>query len=225
MRKAPRKEKKWAVKASPGPHASDKSVPLSVALRENLNVAETRREAEKILGQGEVEVDGKVRKNSNYPVGLMDVVKITKTGQVWRVLYNRKGYLLFKEIDEEDSEFKLGKVVGKHPYKDEKLQISLHDGKTLIGDFESIDIGDTLKLSLPELEVEEHIPCVGGNIALVTGGTNVGREGKVKEILEIEGPSSNRFDIETDDEEFQSPEQYVFIIGEEESLITLPEGG
>lgn len=225
MRKAPRKEKKWAVKASPGPHASEEAVPLSVALRENLNIAETRREAKKILGQGEVEVDGKVRKNPNYPVGLMDVVKIPKTGQVWRVLYNRKGYLLFKEVDEEDSDFKLVKVVGKHPYKDEKLQISLHDGKTLIGDFESIDIGDTLKLSLPELEVEEHIPCVEGNIALVTGGTNVGREGKVKEILEIEGPSPNRFDIESDDEEFQSPEQYVFIIGGEESLITLLEGG
>ncbi len=223
MRKAPRKEKKWAVTTSPGPHGSEESVPLSVALRDNLDIAKTRKEAEKILGQGEVKVDGKVRKNPNYPVGLMDVVEIPKTDQFWRVFYDRKGYLFFKGIDSEEAGFKLEKIVGKHPFKGGKLQISFHDGKTLIGDFEDFDIDDTLKLSLPELEVEEHVPCEENNLAFVTGGTNVGRVGKIKKILEIEGPSSNRFDIETDDEGFQSPEQYVFIIGENESLVSLEE--
>ncbi len=223
VRKTPRKGKRWAVTTSPGPHASEESVPLSVALRENLGIANTRKEAEKILGRGEVEVDGKVRKNPNYPVGLMDVVKVPKTGQVWRVLFDRKGYLFFVDIDEKKADFKLGKVVGKHPYKGGKLQISLHDGKTIIGDFEDIDLGDTLKVSLPELEVKDHVSCTEGNLAYVTGGTNVGRKGEVEEILEIEGPSSNRFDIKTGGVEFHSPEEYVFIIGEKESLITVPE--
>ncbi len=223
VRKVPRKEKKWVVKSSPGPHKSEESIPLSVALQKNMNVAKNRREAEKVLGQGEVMVDGKVRKNPHYPVGLMDVVKIPKSGQAWRVSYDKKGYLFFQEIEEDESDFKLGKVVGKHPFKGGELQISFHDGKTVIGDFDNVDIGDTLKLSLPELEVEESVKLSEGNLALVTGGTNVGEQGEVKEILEIEGPSSNRIDIKTDGEEFQSPEQYVFIIGEEESLISLQE--
>ncbi len=223
VRKAPSKEDKWAVTTSPGPHKGVDSVPLSVALRDNLELARTRKEAEKILGEGTVSVDGKVRRNPNYPVGLMDVIKLSENGESWRVFYDQKGYILVDEIDDEENDFKLGKVVGKHPYKGGKLQISFHDGKTIIGDFEDVDIGDTLKLSLPELEVEKHVKCEEGNIALITGGTNVGSVGEIEECLEIEGSSSDQFRISIDDEEFQSPEEYVFVVGEDEPIISLPE--
>lgn len=224
VRKAPSKEDKWAVTTSPGPHKGVQSVPLSVALRDNLRLARTRKEAEKILSEGSISVDGKVRRNPNYPVGLMDIIKLNESGKSWRVSYDKKGYLLVYEIDEGESDFKLGKVVGKHPYKGGKLQISFHDGKTIIGDFEDVDIGDTLKVSFPELEVEEHVKCEEGNLALVTGGTNVGSVGKVEECLKIEGSSSDQFKISEGEEEFQSPEEYVFIIGKEDSMISLSEG-
>ena len=223
VRKAPSKEDKWAVTTSPGPHKGVNSVPLSVALRDNLGLARTRKEAEEILGEGSVFVDGKVRRNPNYPVGPMDVIKLNEDGKSWRVFYDQKGYLFFDEIDDEENNSKLGKVVGKHPYKGGKLQISFHDGKTIIGDFEDVDIGDTLKLSLPELEVEDHVKCKEGNIALITGGTNVGSVGDIEECLEIEGSSSDQFKISIGEESFQSPEEYVFVVGEDEPIISLPE--
>ncbi len=222
VRRVNRKEKKYAVSASPGPHKAQESLPLAVSLRENLGLAKTKREAGKILGQGEVEVDGKVRRDTGFPVGLMDVVSFPKTGDAWRVLHDRKGYLQFHKIDDEESKYKLAKITDIVPFKGGKSQLTLHDGKSLIGDFTDFEVGDTVKITLPDLEIESHIPRKEGSLAWITGGSNVGREGSIKESLEVEGPSQNSFIIEAREEEFQSPERYVFVIGEEEPEISLP---
>ncbi len=148
-RKVARKEKKWAVSSSPGPHSGERSLPLSVSMRENLGLVRSKAEAEKILGQGEVKVDGKVRRDPKYSVGLMDVVEIPKTGKIWRILFDRKGYLCFHEIEGDETGFKLCKVVGKNPFEGGRIQLSLSDGKTIVGEFESIGVGDTVKVRSP----------------------------------------------------------------------------
>ncbi len=220
----PRKEKKWLVDTTSGPHSSENGIPLSASLRENLDVARNRREADKIVNDGKVEVDGKVRRKPKYPIGPMDIIRILETGQAWRILHDESGYLQFHEISEKETEYKLEKVVGKHPFKGGRIQLSFHDGKTIVGDFEDINIDDTVKVGLPDMEVLEHIECKEGNLALITGGTNVGKVGKIKEIVRGEGRSSDRYLVETDDEELQSPEQYIFIIGEEAPAVSLPGG-
>ncbi len=192
MRKVSRKKEKWAVSSSPGPHSGRSSLPLSVAIRGNLEVVRNEKEAERILDKGEIKVDGKVRRDPKYPVGLMDVVEIPKMGKRWRILFDGKGYLCFNKISEDESDFKLEKVVGKVPFEGGKIQLALGDGKTIVGDFESVDLGDTVKVSIPDLSVEEIIPCEVGNIAFITGGGNVGRRGQVKEISEMAGPSSDQ---------------------------------
>lgn len=223
VRKVPRKSKEWAVSTSPGPHSSQDSLPLSVSLRENLELVRNEREAQEILGEGQVEVDGKVRKNHRYPVGLMDVITLPKTGKSWRVFHDNKGYLQFFPIDEKKSEFKLGKVVGKVPFKGGRFQITLHDGKTIIGDFEDFKIDDTVKVSIPDLDILDRIPCEKGKTVLITGGSNVGKRGIIKDIVRMEGPSSDKFIVKSDSEEFQSPEEYVFVVGDDEPQISLPE--
>ena len=192
-------------------------------LRESLEMARNKSEAEKIISQGEISVDGKVRKDSTYPVGLMDVVEVPKTGQSWRVLFDRKGYIHPYEIEDDESGFKLLKVAEKVPFKGGKFQIALEDGKTLTGEFEDINVGDTIKVDLPDLEILDHFPRGEGAVVLVTGGSNVGRSGKIKDIEVIEGPSSNEYEIEGEGEEFRAPEEYVFVVGDESSEIKLPE--
>ncbi|KXB08483.1 hypothetical protein AKJ55_00875 [candidate division MSBL1 archaeon SCGC-AAA382M17] len=224
VRKGSKKTKKWAITSSPGPHPSDRSLPLSASLRENLKLVRNIREARKILSQGEVQVDGKARRDSRYSVGLMDVIEVPKTGKRWRVLFDKKGYLCFHEIGEDESQFKLARVANKTTFSGGNLQVSLHDGKTLVGDFEDFDLGDVVKIGLPDLEIQDRIPLKKDNLAMIIGGSNVGRTGRIREVLEVEGPSSNQIVIETDGEKFQSPEEYVFMIGRDEPEISLPGG-
>ncbi len=218
----PKKKKRWAVRPSPGPHPKKESIPLAVALRESLRFSRTKKEADRIISSGMVKVDGKARRDSRYPIGFMDVLEIPKIGKSWRVLFDKKGYLHFCEI-EKDSNFKLVKVVGKNPFKGGKIQLSFSDGKTLVGDFDSIKVGDSVKISLLEINFESSIPLDKGSLAFITGGSNVGKRGKIEEVLESGGSSEDHFLIKSDSEEFQSPERYVFAIGTDETEIFLPE--
>ncbi|NDW60254.1 30S ribosomal protein S4e, partial [Yangia sp. PrR004] len=59
---------------------------------------------------GNVKVDGKVRTDEGFPVGLMDVVTIDKSRESYRVLYDVSGRFVLKSIKPEEAKFKLVKV-------------------------------------------------------------------------------------------------------------------
>ena len=48
-------------------------------------------------------VDGKVRRDRGFPTGLMDVVRIEKTDETFRVLYDTKGRFILKALSKEDA--------------------------------------------------------------------------------------------------------------------------
>ena len=85
-----RKTSYWAVKTSPGPHEMEFSVPLLQVVRDMLSICETSREAKMLISGGRFSVDGRVRKDYRYPVGLMDVLKIEGEEGGYRMLIDRR---------------------------------------------------------------------------------------------------------------------------------------
>ena len=80
----PRKEGGvWTVRPNPGPHPLEKCLPLAIIVRDVLRYAKTLREARYVIGQGHIKVDGRVRRDYKYPVGLMDVIEIVPTGELY----------------------------------------------------------------------------------------------------------------------------------------------
>src|SRR5215831_11908420 len=75
-----RKESQFVVNSKPGPHAKRKAYPLGMLLRDVLKVCNTMKEAQMILNEGKVKVDGVVRSDKTHPVGLMDVVELVGVG-------------------------------------------------------------------------------------------------------------------------------------------------
>lgn len=220
--KLPRKSKVWTVKPAPGPHPSDSSVPLLVLLRDYLEVARTAREAKRILADRQVLVDGKVRCDPKFPVGLMDVVQLPTIDRSYRILFDGKGRLVPREISREEASFKLCRVIKKTIIKGNRIQLAFHDGRTLMGDFQRVKPRDVLKLSLPEGEIIEHLPFEKSSIALITGGKNVGMVGNIVDIKLTEGPQPNVVTLRAPDgTTFQAPEDYVFVIGKDKPLISL----
>ena len=58
----------------------------------------TGAEVTAILMQRHVKVDGKVRTDSTYPAGYMDVVDIAKTDEHFRLVYDAKGRFVTHRI-------------------------------------------------------------------------------------------------------------------------------
>jgi small subunit ribosomal protein S4e len=216
------KEYTWTVKPGPGPHALVESLPLLVIFRDILDVADTAREAKIIINQGEVMVDGRIRKDYKFPVGFMDVIQLPKSGKTYRVLPDEKGRLILHPIEEDNASFKLCRIQNKTTINGGKQQLNFHDGRNILmeGEYQP---GDVVILKVPEQEVQEHIKLEDGTLGLITGGKHTGEIGTVKEINITRSSMPNTVVMETaDGKSFQTLQDYVFALGKEEPVISLP---
>ena len=228
-----RKEYTWVVKPSPGPHSLENCLPLAVILRDTLGFAKTRKEAKKIVSQGKVYVDGKVRRKDNFPAGLMDVISLPEVAKHFRVLPSSKG-LILHPIDKEEANFKLCRIEDKTVVKNGHIQLNLNDGSNLLAKVEDSkkpqeDVYktlDTVKISLPERQTLEIAKLKENNFAIITGGKNIGKYGKIIEIEKAKGKKLRDTLVTLEDEKgnrYQTILNLVFAIGEKQPFISLPE--
>ncbi len=227
-----RKEFKWIVKPKPGPHSSARSLPLLLVVRDQLGLAKTRKEARAIIAKGHVEVDGKLRLEEKFPIGLMDVVKIPSVNKTYRVIPLPKKGLTLHPVKAEESKFKLCRIENKTIIKGGHIQLNLHDGRNILikvkdprkPEEDGYSTFDVLKLSIPDQKTLDHIKIAEGIIALVTGGKNIGQYGKIVEIKREAGPYPTVVTLENGKgAQFQTTLDYVFAIGAAKPLISMPE--
>jgi len=225
------KEAKWVVKPSPGPHPSGACIPLQIIVRDILGYAKTGREARVIISQGKIRVDGRVRRDYRYPVGLMDVVEIPDLGKAYRMLPLEGKGLSLVEIPGEEAAFKLCRIEGKTTVKNGHIQLNLHDGRALLVKVNDparpvedvYKVMDGLKIALPGQDLLSHLKYREGSYVIITGGANLGRIGRIRELVKGTATRPASASVEArDGGVFQTIIDYTFIIGEEEPEITLP---
>ncbi|MEM0202488.1 MAG: 30S ribosomal protein S4e [Archaeoglobaceae archaeon] len=211
--KIPRKAGKWVVRTSPGPHNKE-AIPLAVVVRDLLQYADTLREARKIISSGEVLVDGVVRRDYKFPVGLFDVVTIPKLEKSYRVIFDEKGRYVLREIS--DSDKKLYKIVNKTAVKGGKIQLNLFDGTNILAtnDFKT---KDSVLLKIPEKQILDHLKFEEGALIMIVGGTHAGEIGRVKAYKVVKGSGANLVTVETPFGEITTVEDYVFVVGKKGS--------
>jgi small subunit ribosomal protein S4e len=224
-----RKEEVWVMKPSSGPHSLENCLPLTLVLRDMLGVAETRREARRIIWQDGVFINGKLQRRDDFPVGLMDVISIPTANQYYRIVPSHKG-LFLSPISKEDAGYKLCRVEDKSNVPG-GVQLHLHDGSNLIVKVADLknhveDVYhtfDVLKLSLPDKEVLECLSLKEGNYAVITGGKNIGVQGKIVELEKAEAKKRRSFLVVVEDEKgtrYQTILDFVFSLGTVQPLVT-----
>lgn len=224
-----KKEFTWVVKPAAGPHSLENCLSLTLVLRDILGVAKTKKEAGMILSEGKVIVDGKVRRKADFPVGLMDVISIPELNKFYRVLPSHKG-LSLSPIGKDEAAFKLCRVEDKTTVSN-GVQVALHDGSNMLVKVADpkkpiavlYETFDTLKLSLPEKEVVDVVKTKVGNLAVITGGKNIGKTGRIVEIEQTKAKKRREALAVIEDEKgakYQTILDFVFSIGEKKPLIT-----
>lgn len=236
----PKKHGKWAAKPRAGPHKQLESIPLMVILRDILKITEKGKEAKNIIKMGEVFVDGKYRKDPKYPAGLMDVVSIPKLKKQYRIVPTPKG-LVPIEISETESKKKICSIRNKTIIHGGKLQLNLHDGRNLIVDakkvnkgiksedkvvesskgLEKYNTGDSVLIELPSQKIIDHVKLEKGALALVTKGKNIGRLGKIEEIIITKTKEPTKVICDVGGEKLEVIKDYIFVVGKNKPLITL----
>jgi len=216
----------FAPRPRPGPHKKLECIPLVLILRNKLKYALNYAEAQMILKQRMVRVDDRIRTDTKFPCGFMDMVSIPKSNDSFRVLYDTKGRFVLvrvKDANASEKEFKLAKVMQKKVGMGGIPYLVTHDGRTMRYPDPNINEFDTVSINLKSGEVTEFFRFKAGNVAMVTGGANTGRVGQILDVEKHPGS----FDIvhlkDSNGGKITTRKGNVFIIGEgSEPAIKLP---
>ena len=202
---------------------------MCLILKNRLKYALTRKETQTIVMRRLVEVDGKVRTDMNYPAGFMDVIKIAKTDENFRLLYDHKGrFVLHRVKTPEEAKFKLCRVktlansnkasCGRNPFQQGQAgsipYVVTHDGRTVRYPDPLVKPNDTIRLDIATGKITGVIKFDVGNVATITGGANKGLVG----IITTKEKHPGSFDIihmtDRRGNKFSTRSANVFVIGE-----------
>ena len=228
-----RKELVWTIKPKPGPPPPSSCLPLALVIRDLLGFAKTRREAKAIISQEKIRVDGKIQRDEQFPAGLMDVISIPDAEKAYRILPSEKGFALHP-IEKEEAGFKLCRIESKTVVDGGHIQLNLHDGRNALIHVEDAkkpeedvyNLLETLKISVPDQEITEHAKLAEGVMALIIGGKNAGRHGKIVAIEQRPGQKRRNQLVTIEDtkgKRFQTVLDFTFVVGKTEPFISLPE--
>jgi len=213
----------WATKPSRGPHRLRECIPLNLILRNKLKLALNGREAKMIVNskEGNVAIDGRIRKDHKYPVGFMDVVTILKTKSYYRVLYDSKGKFGLHKINSNEAEFKLCKVKVRAMGPKGIPYIVTHDGRTIRFPNPEIKAQDTVRINLRNGEITDSYKFEEGCQIFIKGGNNIGR---VATLVSVEKHDGSHDIIHCKDpagHDFSTRVDNVFVIGKNKAEISL----
>lgn len=205
-----RKTHHWVVGANAGAHSMETGIPLLVVVRDILKIANNAREAKRIINEKNICIDGVVRTDYKHMVGLFDIVSIPSTNEYYRVLLDTQNR--FKLFKEDENAGKLCRINNKTIVKKGAVQLNLHDGTNVLAsnDYKTFD---TIILDTKEHKIIKHLDYKAGNLAMIVGGEHSGEVGKIKQIRKVRGSGTNMVAI-SNETEFETIEDYVYVIGE-----------
>jgi len=170
-----------------------------------------------------IKVDGKVRTDARFPAGFMDVIQIEKTNENFRLMYNTKGRFIVQRITPAEAKYKLCKVRGKKSAVRGVPMIYTTDGRAIRYPDPAISINDTVKIDIATGKIKSHVKFDIGNLAITTGGRNLGRVGIVLSLERHPGSYDIVHIKDAAGNTFATRLVNVFIIGRgTRSLVSLP---
>jgi len=213
----------WATKPSCGPHKLRECIPLNIILRNKLKLSLTWRESKMIVcaKDGNIAIDGKIRKDHKFPVGFMDVLTILKTKTNYRVLYDSKGRFGLNKITPNEAEYKLCRVTARNMGPQGIPYIITHDGRTIRFPNPEIKARDTVRINLRNGEITDFYKFEEGCQVMIKGGNNIGRVAVLVNVEKHDGDYDIVHMKDPNGKEFATRDSNVFVIGAHKSEISL----
>ena len=215
-----RKEKRFVITVRPGSHPKNNSIPTAVLLRDTLKKVKTLREAKSSIYSGKIKVDGIIQKSLHHSIGLMDVVELEGTTDVYRLIPKNGHILEPLKIDAGEKSKKLVKVNSKTTIKGGKTQLGFHDGRTIITDVDT-NVDDTCLLQIPEQKILDIVKFEKNSQVIVIMGVNAGQIGVINEIKQGTFTLPKRISLLMNDKTVEIPANITMVVGKEKPLIQI----
>ncbi|MBS3085455.1 hypothetical protein J4225_02110 [Candidatus Pacearchaeota archaeon] len=156
-------------------------IPIVIALRDMLNLAQNRKEVKKAILEKIILINKMSVKNDRKAMVLFDVLSIVPSKKDYRLIINERGKFKLEEINEGEAGKKLAKIINKKTLKGKKVQLNLSDGRNILSK-EKHNIGDSLILTFKENKIEKTLPLKDNSNVLIFSGKHSGTKGKIVKL-------------------------------------------
>ena len=175
-----KKQNAYVIKPRAGRHTLGRSIALSLLLRK-LGMADTAKDAAKIIKTGNVLVNKKVVKDVKFPIGLSDIIEIPEAKKCISVSIDERAHIETKEKDSAEYGSQLFKVIGKYKTHDNQIMLRLHDGSVIKAD-KKVMVNDSVALN-DKGAMGKVFSLQNGAKCFVINGVHVGTSGLVKSLV------------------------------------------
>lgn len=174
----------------------ENSIPVLLFLREVTGYADTKKEAKKIIKNGEIQRNGKTIRSVEAGLTTLDTVTIQKTGEKYRVI-NKKDTIEFVQVEENAQV--IAKITDKTP-QNEDYVYRLHNGENI----QTQDEYQTQStVTIQDGEIQEEIEMEENQQALVIKGKHAGKTGEITQITK-QGRNPDTVTLQNGEKEFQT---------------------
>ena len=175
-----KKETAYVMMAAPGRHSAAMSIPLALFIKKE-KIADTTRDAEIVIKNGNIQVNGIIVKDPKYPVGINDIIYIKKADTGYKVSIDRNSKVVLEKLKSNVNNTTF-KVIRKYISKKGKTFIGLHDGSILESD-KKVKVNDSIVIDFNK-KIIEVLPFKNGSKCFVYSGVHVGSNGKITDIID-----------------------------------------
>lgn len=204
-----RKSKRKRFMAKPS-HAMTKGIPLLFVLRDVLAIARTRKDASNILHNGDIKVNGIVRRNENFPMQVLDTLSLEKLDKYYRLQIVNKKFTL-KEISKKEASEKIVKIIGKKVLDKKNVQVNFEDGNNMILK-DSCNVGDSVVFNASEKKVVKVLPLKEKAKVEIIEGKHAGKQGTLVEVKKLRREKVYTIKFE-DGQSVDLPYKTILVIG------------
>ncbi len=213
-----RKTTKWISRPRLGSQSMNKSLSLNTIIKEILKIVKTSKEVRAILNKGLVKVDGKVRKDPNFPVSILDVVSILDEN--YRLFINTKRKLFLHKVKKTDATIKPKKIIGKKILKGNKLQINFIDGNNLLSKEDKVKVSDTIVYENDK--EKDKLKFEKGSLIYLIEGKQVGKIGVIKEVQLSKGTQPTKILFQSEKKDYTTLKDFAIVVGKTKPVIEIP---
>ena len=199
-------------------------LPLTIILRDLLKISYNSKEVEYLVKNKKVLVNNLPRKNGKFLVSLFDVISFPQINKYYRLILGKNKKLNVIEINEQEADKKIIKIVRKQKVKGGKIQLTGLDSTNILLEDTNLKVGDSVLYNLKTKQIEKELPLKEGMYVFFYKGSNIGQEGVIKKIIipKVEfGKPKKEVEVETKEGVIRTSINNLVVIGEKEPLIKI----
>lgn len=157
-------------------------IPILIALRDILKVAQNRKEVKKAIHLKQIQSNGKLVTDEKNSLLFLDVLTIIPSKKHYRLEMSEKGKFLLKEIKSSDASKKIAKIVNKKILRGKKVQLNLSDGRNFLSDIKCT-VGDSVLIEFGDKKgINKCLPLKEKSNIVIFAGKHSGEHGTINKI-------------------------------------------